>query len=328
MLEGFDSIFYFWFFIFGSIVGSFLNVCIVRLPEEKSVVFPGSHCPKCQQPIRWFDNIPMISFVVLMGQCRGCRANISPRYFLVELLTALSFVGFFHVFGFSWILVPYLIFVCGLIVATFVDFSHRIIPDEVSIGGMFVGLIFSAVFLGLHTVDGSSLIIGSTFARILGGFLLVMELGNSLIKNRRLGKEEANFVLMVGAFLLADFLAGYLAQMQPQWAPYAISFQASVQGAAVGGGIIYAMAIIGDILFRKETMGGGDVKLLAMIGAFLGWKMAVVTFFIAPFLGAVVGIVQKIRTQDSTIAYGPYLAVGAIIALFWGQNILYWVLYR
>jgi len=130
-------------FVIGAIVGSFLNVCIVRLPKEKSVVFPSSHCVKCQKPIAWYDNIPFLSYIFLGGRCRYCKEKISVRYFLVEFVTASTFVGFYLYFGMDKIILPYLVMVCGLVVATFVDFEHRIIPDEISIGGMLAGLIFS-----------------------------------------------------------------------------------------------------------------------------------------------------------------------------------------
>lgn len=247
-------------FIFGSIIGSFLNVCIVRLPEEKSVVFPSSHCVHCKKPIFWYDNIPILSYLLLKGKCRFCQHSISIRYPIVELVTAASFVLFYQYFGLKWILLPYLVFHCGLIVATFVDIKHRIIPDEVSLGGMVVGLIFSLLIPQLHGTD-------------------------------------ANLIALWRSFL----------------------------GILIGGGSIYAMGMLGDFLFKKESMGGGDVKLLGMVGAFLGWKMAVLAFFIAPFFGAVVGIIVKIRTNDSHIPYGPFLALGALICLFSGEEILQWL---
>ena len=133
------------FFIIGTMTGSFLNVCIVRLPLEKSVVFPGSHCVACRTPIQWYDNIPLISWLVLGGRCRVCKEKISFRYWLVELLTGLTFFFFYRYYGFQPVLWPYLVMVSGFIVAIFVDFEHRIIPDEVSIGGMIAGVVFSLI---------------------------------------------------------------------------------------------------------------------------------------------------------------------------------------
>jgi len=248
-------------FILGAVIGSFLNVCIVRLPLEKSIVFPGSHCVACQAPIHWYDNLPLISWLVLGGRCRACKTKISFRYWFVELLTALTFLFFYGHYGWQSILWAYLFMVSGFIVAIFVDFEHRIIPDEVSIGGMIAGVIFSLLIPQLQ----------GTHSPFLG--------------------------------------VGY-----------------SLLGLLVGGGSIYLMGLIGDFVFKKETMGGGDVKLMAMVGAFMGWKLALLTFFLAPFFGAGYGIVEKIRTKDSTIAYGPFLIMGALVSLFWGDKIINYIL--
>lgn len=248
-------------FIFGAIIGSFLNVCIVRMPHEESVITPRSHCVKCKKMIPWYDNIPFVSFIVLRGKCRFCGAKISFRYFLVELITACSFVVFYGYFGLNPILLPYLIMLSGLIVATFVDIEHRIIPDEISIGGSAAGLILSILIPQLHGTD----------SYLWGGV-------SSLI------------------------------------------------GILVGGGSIYIMGLIGDFIFKKESMGGGDVKLMGMIGAFLGWKAALLAFFIAPFFGAIFGIIVKIRTKESLIPYGPFLALGAIIALFFSEPLITWIM--
>jgi len=257
-------------FISGAIVGSFLNVCIVRMPHEKSIVKPRSHCVHCQETIPWYDNIPFISYLILRGRCRFCGKGISSRYFLVELITALMFLGLYWHFGLTVILWPYLAMVAGFIVATFVDFEHRIIPDEISIGGMLIGIIFSLFIPQLHdvTVSGRSLVL-----------VHFHSLGLSLL------------------------------------------------GVLVGGGSIYLMGLLGDFLFKKESMGGGDVKLMAMIGAFLGWKMAILAFFIAPFFGAVYGVIEKIRVKDTAIAYGPFLVLGSLICLFWGDAIITWIMH-
>ncbi len=256
-----DIIFRVLFFVFGAIIGSFLNVCIIRMPKEQSIITPGSHCFKCNKPVQWFDNIPLISYFILRGECRSCGASFSMRYVFIELLTAGVFLGFYMYFGFSWLLLPYLAMVSGFIVATFTDFDERIIPDEISLGGMVLGLILSPLIPQLH--------------------------GTSV------------------------WWQGLLA---------------SVLGVLIGGGSIYLMGLFGEWIFKKEAMGGGDVKLLAMIGAFMGWKLALLTFFIAPFFGAIVGIIEKIRTKDSAIAYGPYLVIGALVSLFWGERILLFIM--
>ena len=258
------------FFFAGSIVGSFLNVCIVRMPQEKSVVLPASHCVSCQHPIPWYDNIPFFSYLCLGGKCRFCKSKISIRYFLVEWITAMTFVLFYFYFGLTLLLIPYLTMVSCFIVATFVDFEHRIIPDEISVGGMGAGLVLSFLLPQMHGVSSHH-------------HLWIL-----------------NHLHSLGLSLL---------------------------GVVAGGGLIYGMGMLGDFLFKKESMGGGDVKLLAMIGAFLGWQLAVLTFFIAPFFGAIFGVIEKIRTKDTAIAYGPFLAVGALVSLFWGDKILLWVMH-
>ncbi len=256
-------------FMLGAIVGSFLNVCIVRMPHEKSVVRPRSHCVHCKKQLLWYDNIPFISYILLGGRCRFCKEKISPRYFLVELVTAITFAIFYQYFGLTALLPAYLTMVCGFIVATFVDFEHRIIPDEISVGGMVAGVLFSALVPELHGINVST---------------------------------------------------------DPMVLAHLKSLGWSLVGLLVGGGSIYAMGLLGDFLFKKESMGGGDVKLMAMVGAFLGWKLAVLTFFLAPFFGAVYGIAEKIRTKNTAIAYGPFLVGGALTSLFRGEAIIRWIL--
>jgi leader peptidase (prepilin peptidase) / N-methyltransferase len=265
----FDTTVLIFIFIFGSLAGSFLNVCIHRLPLGESIVWPGSHCPKCNKPIPWYLNIPLISFILLRGRCRYCKEKIAFRYFLVELITALAFLGFYMYFGMSLRFISYIIFICGLIIATFVDFQHRIIPDEISLGGIVVGFV-------LNTARG--------FSGSAGGY-----------------------------------------DLRPAIDSFA--------GIITGGGIIFLMGYVFDTVYFKilkkppiqgetESMGGGDVKLLAMIGAFLGWKAALLTFFIAPFLGIVVGLVNVIAKKDHTIPYGPFLSLAAVVTIFWADKIL------
>jgi len=256
-------------FIFGSIVGSFLNVCIHRMPKGESVVWPRSHCPKCQKRIPGYDNIPFISYILLGGRCRFCKERISIRYPLVELLTAFLMVALFDRFHLRYGFFLYMVMTWGLIIATFVDIAHREIPDEVSIGGMILGFIMVSIT----------------------GFYY--------------GPFNFTFQPMLKSFF----------------------------GILVGGGIIYLTGAIFDLIYFKllkrppiggetESMGGGDVKLLAMIGAFVGWKMALLTFFLAPFMGIIFGIVSLVVKKDHTIPYGPFLSASALIALFWGSKII------
>jgi len=260
-------------FIFGSIVGSFLNVCIHRMPKGESVVWPRSHCPKCLKRIPGYDNIPFLSFILLGGRCRFCKEKISWRYPLVELLTALLMVALFNRFGLSYNFFLFMVMLWGLIIATFVDIPHRIIPDEVSVGGLIIGFI----------------------------------------------------MVSIAGFNFAPFKFTFIPMLR------------SLLGIIAGGGIIYLTGAAFDLVYFKllkrpaiggetESMGGGDVKLLAMIGAFMGWKMALLTFFLAPFLGIVFGIVSLITKKDHTIPYGPFLSIAALLSLFWGNRIIQLIL--
>jgi len=244
-------------FLFGAVIGSFLNVCIYRLPKRESIVMPSSHCPKCGKNIRWYDNIPLLSYVILMGKCRSCKANIGYRYPLVELLTAVLITSLYVVFGVNAKFFAYSILTCGLIVATFVDFDIQEIPDEISLGGVAVGIILSFAFPHLFGVASRASALG-----------------------------------------------------------------ASLLGLIAGGGSIYLMGFFGELVFKKEAMGGGDVKLMAMIGSILGWKLVLFTFFAAPVFGSVVGIALKIKDGREIIPYGPFLSMAAIVSIFWGERIL------
>jgi leader peptidase (prepilin peptidase)/N-methyltransferase len=256
-------------FVFGSVVGSFLNVCIHRMPLGQSIVWPHSHCPKCKKKIPGYDNIPFLSNIFLRGRCRFCKEKISLRYPLVELLTALLFLAVFNKYGLSYDFFVFSLFGCGLIIATFVDIAHRIIPDEVSIGGIIFGFILTSV------------------------------------KGFNLNPLSYNLGPMLDSFL----------------------------GIIAGGGIIYLTAKLFDLVYFKllkrppiqgetESMGGGDVKLLAMIGAFLGWQAAIFVFFLAPFFGAVIGIINLFVKKDHTIPYGPFLSIAAIFAVFWMDKVI------
>jgi leader peptidase (prepilin peptidase)/N-methyltransferase len=237
-------------FLFGLLFGSFLNVCIYRIPRQESIVFPPSHCPACGVQIKPWDNIPVLSFVFLGGKCRSCHAKISWRYPLVELLTASLFLAFVYSYSFVPLTFVYLVFVSALIVISFIDLDHRIIPDKISLPGVAVGV-------------------------------------------------AASYVLP-------------------------IAWYESIIGALVGGGVIMATGYGGSLIFKKEAMGGGDVKLMAMIGAFLGWKMALLTIFFASLVGAIVGIVVKISTGKEYLPFGPFLSLGALFALSFGQQLLFW----
>lgn len=249
-------------FIFGSMAGSFFNVLIYRMPREEKIGLSRSRCPHCRKTIRWYDNIPFLSYVVLRGKCRDCGKLISFRYFVVELLTAVMLCVIWWRFGTPFLTSIYFIFVSFLIIGSFIDLEFFIIPDAITLGGLAVGLLLSAVYPGM-----------------LGAKIWWHGLLKSLL------------------------------------------------GAAAGGGILFLIAIAGEVVLKKEAMGMGDVKLLAMMGSFIGWQLALFTIFIASLLGTIVGVIlimlSKI-TIKGKIPFGPYLAVGAVISLFWGRNIINW----
>lgn len=263
-------------FIFGSAIGSFLNVCIHRMPQQGySLIRPASHCPHCNKPIAWHDNIPLLSYIILCGRCRFCKQIIRIRYFVVELLTAITFLLLYNYYGLTYNFLFYCIFLCGLLIATFIDIQHRIIPDEISVGGIIVGFALS-------------------------------------------------------------FIKGFI--YRPSSIVHHPSFD-SLLGIIIGGGIIYLTGALFDLVYFRllkkppiqgetESMGGGDVKLLAMIGAFLGWEKALLTFFIAPFFGAVMGVINLIAKKDHTIPYGPFLSLAAVLSLFWADKIIALVILR
>ena len=242
--------------LFGTLIGSFLNVCIYRLPRHESIAWPGSHCPVCSHPIAWYDNIPLVSYLILAGRCRHCSVRIPVRYPVVEALNAIGYVGLLWFFGAGWPAVVYGLLYSALLVVAGTDLSHKIIPNVITFPGIAVGLISASTILPL-------------------GFV------NSLI------------------------------------------------GLLVGGGILWFLAWASPYLFGKEGMGGGDIKLLAMIGAFLGWKPALITIMVGSLLGSIVGITLialRVIKREDYIPFGPFLVCGALVALFFGQSILDWYL--
>ncbi len=240
--------------LFGAVIGSFLNVCIYRLPREESVAWPASHCPACRQPIAVYDNIPIVSYLMLRGRCRACRVPISIQYPLVEAANAIGYVLIFWIFGLTAAACAYAALVSALIVVTGTDLSHTMIPDAVTLPGIVVGLVCAALILPIGLVD-------------------------------------------------------------------------SLLGVALGGGILWLLAWISPYVFGKEGMGGGDIKLMAMVGAFLGWQPVLLAIMIGSFLGSLVGvglIAAGILRREQYIPFGPFLAVGSILALLFHQPLLDW----
>src|SRR6266576_2596038 len=213
-------------FIFGAVVGSFLNVCIARIPKGQSIVHPPSHCPNCQASIPFYCNVPLFSYVWLRGRCRSCKESISVRYPIVELLTGLVSLALMHRFGPSYAFFVTFLFAAALIVISFIDLDVRIVPDVISLPGIVLGLILSVV--GYFAIGGSSSIVPSPVSSLIG--------------------------------------------------------------IITGGGFLLVTAWIYEKITGVEGMGGGDIKLLAMIGAFLGWPSIPITLFFASLVGSVVGL--------------------------------------
>ncbi len=237
----------------GLAVGSFLNVCIHRIPRDQSLTRPPSRCPSCQYRLRWFDNVPVLSYVALRGRCRKCRTPISLRYPLVELATMALFVLHGEVFGWSALLVPRLLFACAMVVLFAIDLEHHLLPNVITLPGIGIGLISSAV--------------------------LPPGIVSALI------------------------------------------------GVAIGGGVLW---LIGEAYYRysgQEGMGGGDVKMLAMVGAFLGWKLVLVTLVLSSVAGSLVGVIviaMKRGGMKYALPYGTFLALGALAASLAGEQIIAW----
>lgn len=238
------------FFFLGASIGSFLNVVIYRLPGDKSLIKPPSHCPECEKPIRWFDNIPILSYIILGGQCRDCGAEIPITYFLVETMTAFLYLSGYLRFGVSLELMTFLIFITLLIPISFIDFKEMLIPDSLSVSGIIIGLLL-AVFRG-------------------------------------------------GIFI-------------------------SLLGVAAGSVYILATIYIGKAIYKKDVMGFGDLKLAAMIGAFVGWANFLLTIPISAFIGSIYGLIQIRKgesSMQSLVPYGPFLSIGGVITFIFGEWII------
>lgn len=247
------------FFLLGSAIGSFLNVVIYRLPREKSIVRPPSGCPNCQKPIRFYDNIPILSYILLRGKCRDCGTKISIRYPFVELLTGILFLVLYQKFGLTFELAVFIVFVSLLIAISFIDLDFQIIPDVLSLGGVGVGFLL-AIFRPL-------------------------------------------FRYMDPKFGILDSLYGIL----------------------LGGGLLFAIAWLYQFFTKREGMGGGDIKLLGMIGAFCGIKGVIFSLVSGSVLGTIVGIplmMAKGRDTKYAIPFGPFLSLGALIYAFKGGTLI------
>jgi leader peptidase (prepilin peptidase)/N-methyltransferase len=240
--------------LLGALIGSFLNVCIYRLPRHESIVWPGSHCPACSKPIAWYDNVPILGYLMLAGRCRACSVRIPLHYPVVEALNTVGYLAILWFFGPTMAAAVYAILFSALLVVAGTDLSHKIIPNAVTFPGIVLGLVSAATILPLGLLNG-------------------------------------------------------------------------LIGLLVGGGILWLLAWASPYLFGKEGMGGGDIKLLAMIGAFLGWKLALMTIMIGSLVGSVVGVsllAAQVIKREEYIPFGPFLVLGAVSALFFGTPILEW----
>ncbi len=240
--------------LFGAAIGSFLNVCIYRIPRAESIVFPSSHCPECGSRIRPLGNIPVVSYLLLRGKCRNCACRISWQYPLVEALSGLLTLLLFLKFHLSLTFFVLFIFCMALVVITFIDLEHQIIPDSISLPGIVVGFA-SSFFL--------------------------------------------------------------------PW----LGWKSSLIGIVAGGGSLLLVAYGYQLLTKKEGMGGGDIKLLAMMGAFLGWRSIPFIIFTSSLFGSVVGLsLMAARKKDSQlpIPFGPFLAFGAVLFIFYGRQLIQW----
>lgn len=240
--------------LFGSVVGSFLNVVILRLPNEgESIAFPASHCPVCKTPLHWYENIPLLSYLFLLGKCGHCKTRISVQYPLVELAMAGLSAALLYTYGLSFEFACLFIFCAALLVIIVIDIHHQIIPDIISLPGIAAGLLFS-------------------------------------------------------------FFSTTL------------TWQSSLIGIAVGGGVLYAIALTYFLIRKVDGMGGGDIKLLAMIGAWLGWQSLPFVIFASSFSGTVIGLIamayQK-KGGHTRIPFGPFLSITALIFVFFSEQILY-----
>ncbi len=241
--------------LFGAVVGSFLNVVILRLPEPgQSIVFPASHCPQCNSPLHWYENIPILSYVFLRGRCGHCHASISWQYPVVELLMALLTAAIVHRFQISIATAGYFVFSAALLVIIFIDIRLQIIPDVLSLPGILLGFLFS---------------------------------------------------------LVSD----------------TVTWQSSLVGILAGGGVLYAVALFYTFLRKIDGMGGGDIKLLAMIGAWLGWQALPFVILMSSTTGSITGIIAM-RSQkkggQTRIPFGPFLSLAALVYIFFSEKITYY----
>jgi leader peptidase (prepilin peptidase)/N-methyltransferase len=348
--------FHFWsavFFVLGCMVGSFLNVCIHRMPLGQSIVSPPSHCPHCNYSIPWYLNIPLVTWLYLRGKCRNCGVPISIRYFLVELLTGLVFLVSWLKFGHQsgWLALVLCLFLAGLVIATFIDFEHLIIPDEITLGGMLAGFLCSFF---VPALQGETSLTGAMRQSLLG-----MALGGAVIYiavragKLAFGRYRVSFPTDTRIVFTETAL-----QFPGHAIPYAdvfyrasdtislrartvelvdrsyqnVQVQLSPSRLRIGeeeldpAQVPCLEAVSSEVVLPREAMGLGDVKFMAAIGGFLGWQAVLFSLVVSSFIGLLVGIAPLLvgKRAKTRLPYGPYLAVAAAIWIFFGPAVVGW----
>jgi leader peptidase (prepilin peptidase) / N-methyltransferase len=341
-------------FVLGSMVGSFLNVCIYRMPRDMSVIRPRSHCPKCGYAIPWFLNVPLLTWISLRGKCKNCAEPISVRYVLVELFTGLTFAT-------AWALIAprsvglaivYCVILAAFIVATLIDFEHFIIPDEITIGGIVAGFVFSAVVPQLHnTLSRADALRASFWGIVVGGGLVyaILRAGKMAFGKEKLQlAPESNITFTETSLKLPDKELPYdeifyrktdyvrlLAKTvevrfaegseQSDRCYFNVVITLTPDALKIGEDtfnpeqIPNMEVLTSELVLPREAMGFGDVKFMAAIGAFLGWQAAIFALMFSAVIGTIVSlgaIVIRRAEWTSRIPYGPYIALAAVIYMF------------
>jgi leader peptidase (prepilin peptidase) / N-methyltransferase len=343
-------------FVLGAAIGSFLNVCIYRWPADLSINRPRrSFCPSCKQPIHWHHNLPLISWLVLRGRCANCSAKISFRYFAVELVTAVLFLAVWH--RFPWqVAIPYWIFVSLLIIGTFIDFEHFIIPDRVTIGGVIAGVVCSVAVPALMGTDsriaaGLRALLAAALGYVI--LLIVLEAGKIAFGRKRIRfdaptpftwtkrGEDADFIVGTEESLWSDYFAREKDRLVLKCDEAAIDHhtygnvtldfrydRVTADGQVlILDDVTRISGVTRELVIPREAMGRGDLKFLAAIGAFLGWRAVLFSLFAGSLLGSIVGLITLVVGKpvwSAKLPFGPYLAFGALSWMFFGEIFLHW----
>ncbi len=349
--------FHFWsvvFFVLGSMVGSFLNVCIYRMPRGESVVSPPSHCPHCGYSIPWYLNLPLVTWVYLRGRCRNCGAGISVRYFLVELLTALLFLGCWLSAGerSAGLALVRCLVMAGLLVATFIDFEHLIIPDEITLGGMVAGFLCSFLVPSVQGVQSTAVALEQSLLGMgvgAGVVYGIVRMGKLLYGRQRMDFGSPTMVRFTETAVLlpsgempyeevfyrkSDAIQAQAKRVEMVDRCYVdVPVRLSPSRLQVGKDrfrpeeVEFLEVLTDRLVLPREAMGLGDVKFMGAIGAFLGWQAVLFSLMVSAMVGAVVGlglIALGKREWSSRLPYGPYIALAAVVWVFWGPQILWW----